>query len=226
MDFFHPPISRSRHVSGDGADEKDPWPRARRSARRAVLGAAAAAALALGAAACGGGATAQDTAVGNGSSFVAGTYGTTVFGPGARPQAPPVRGTLLSGSAFRLSADRGAVVVMNFWGSWCTPCRAEAPVLGALARHFSGSSVRFLGVDIRDDPASAEAFMRTYRISYPSLNDPNDLIALDFRGTAPPAGIPTTLVIDPSGRIAARVIGPVSYAGLKALITQAAAERT
>jgi len=193
-----------------------------RSARRAVLGAAAAAALALGAAACGGGATAQDTAVGNGSSFVAGTYGTTVFQAGSRPEAPQVLGTTLAGGRFRLSADRGAVVVMNFWGSWCTPCREEAPALGALARQFSGSGVRFLGVDIRDDPASAEAFMRTYRIGYPSLNDPNDLIALDFRATAPPAGIPTTLVIDRSGRIAARVIGPVSYDGLKALITRAA----
>jgi thiol-disulfide isomerase/thioredoxin len=193
--------------------------------RRAALGAAAAAAL-LGVAACGGGATAQDTTVGNGSSFVAGTYGTTVFGPGSRPAAPQVSGTMLNGAAFRLSADRGDVVVMNFWGSWCTPCREEAPGLGALARHFSGADVRFLGVDIRDDPASAEAFMRSYRISYPSLNDPNDLVALDFRGTAPPAGIPTTLVIDASGRIAARVIGPVSYGGLRALITQAAAERT
>jgi len=193
-----------------------------RSACRAVLGAAAVAALALGAAACGGGATAQDAAVGNGSSFVAGTYGTTVFQPGSRPEAPQVLGTTLTGGRFRLAADRGAAVVMNFWGSWCTPCREEAPVLGALARQFSGAGVRFLGVDIRDDPASAEAFMRTYRISYPSLSDPNDLIALDFRATAPPAGIPTTLVIDPTGRIAARVIGPVSYDGLKSLITQAA----
>ena len=197
-----------------------------RSARRAVLGAAAAAALALGAAACGGGATAQDTAVGNGSSFVAGTYGTTVFQAGSRPEAPQVLGTTLTGGRFRLSADRGAVVVMNFWGSWCTPCREEAPALGALARLFSHSGVRFLGVDIRDDPASAEAFMRTYRISYPSLNDPNDLIALDFRSTAPPAGIPTTLVIDGSGQITARVIGPVSFDGLRALIMQASAERT
>ena len=68
--------------------------------------------------------------------------------------------------------------------------------------------------------------MRTYRISYPSLNDPNDLVALDFRSTAPPAGIPTTLVVDAGGQIAARVIGPVSYDGLKALITQAAAEHS
>jgi thiol-disulfide isomerase/thioredoxin len=196
------------------------------TARRAAAGAALAAALALGAAACGAGGTAQDTAVGNGSSFVSGSYGTTVFQPGSRPRAPQVTGTMLTGSPFRLSADRGAVVVMNFWGSWCTPCREEAPALGALARHFPGPGVRFVGVDIRDDPASAEAFMRDFRIGYPSLNDPNDAVALDFNGTVPPAGIPTTLVIDRTGGIAARIIGPVSYDGLKALITQVSAERS
>jgi thiol-disulfide isomerase/thioredoxin len=194
--------------------------------RRAAAGVSLAAAVGLGAAACSAGGTAQDAAVGNGSSFVSGSYGTTVFGSGSRPRAPQVTGTMLTGARFRLSADRGSVVVMNFWGSWCTPCREEAPVLGELARRFSAPGVRFIGVDIRDDPASAEAFMRDFRIGYPSLNDPNDAVALDFSGTVPPAGIPTTLVIDRSGRIAARIIGPVSYDGLKALITQVSAERT
>jgi thiol-disulfide isomerase/thioredoxin len=198
--------------------------------RGAAVGAALArvalgAAVALGVAACGGGATAQQTAEGNGSSFVSGTYGTTVFRPGARPAAPQVTGTTLTGTRFLLSGDRGAVVVLNFWGSWCSPCREEAPALGALARHFSGGDVRFVGVDIRDDSASAEAFMHTFRIGYPSLNDPADAIALDFSGTVPPAGIPTTLVIDRTGRIAARIVGTVSYNGLEALITQVRAER-
>jgi thiol-disulfide isomerase/thioredoxin len=195
------------------------------SPRRAAVGALVAAAVVLGAAACDGGATAQDTAVGNGSSFVTGSYGTTVFQLAARPKAPDVAGTTLTGSKFKLSTDRGSVVVMNFWGSWCTPCREEAPGLSALARNFAGTGVRFVGVDIRDDPASAEAFMRTFRIGYPSLNDPNDEIALDFSGTVPPAGIPTTLVIDRSGRIAARIVGQASYSGLKALIRQVEAER-
>jgi hypothetical protein len=66
------------------------------------------------------------------------------------------------------------------------------------------------------------AFLRNYRITYPSLNDPGDEIALVFRGTVPPVGIPTTLVIDRSGRIAARIVGGVSYDGLKALIAQIA----
>lgn len=190
---------------------------------RGAVRVAVCAAVVLGVAACSGGGTAQDTAVGNGSSFVAGSYSTTVFKPGSRPAAPSVNAKTLTGTTWQLSANRGHVVVLNFWGSWCTPCREEAPALGALAQHFSGDGVRFVGIDIRDDPASAEAFMRKFRISYPSLNDPNDQIALDFHGTAPPAGIPTTLVIDQSGRIAARVIGTVSYNGLKALIAQASA---
>jgi len=114
--------------------------------------------------------------------------------------------------------------VLNFWGSWCGPCRQEAPALAALARHFRSRGVRFLGVDIRDSPVSAEAFMRDFGIQYPSLNDPGDQIALDFRSTVPPAGVPTTLVISRSGRITGRVIGEASYNGLKALIARAAAE--
>jgi thiol-disulfide isomerase/thioredoxin len=212
-------VSRPPHFASRVAGAAAP------PARRAAVGALLAAAVIVGAAACDAGATAQTTATGNGSSFVTGSYGTTVYGQGSRSQAPDVSGTTLTGTKFKLSADRGSVVVMNFWGSWCTPCREEAPALGALAQHFAGTDVRFIGVDIRDDLASAEAFMSTFRITYPSLNDPNDTVALDFNGTVPPAGIPTTLVIDRSGRIAARIVGQASYNGLKALISQVEAER-
>jgi thiol-disulfide isomerase/thioredoxin len=147
-----------------------------------------------------------------------------VYGAASGPAAPRVTGTLLSGGKFTLAQDRGHVVVLNFWGSWCTPCRAEAPLLSRLARHFTPRGVRFLGVDIRDSPATAEAFQRDFAIGYPSLNDPGDEIALGFRDTVPPAGIPTTLVIGRSGRITARVIGQVSYPGLRGLITQALAQ--
>jgi thiol-disulfide isomerase/thioredoxin len=178
----------------------------------------------LAVAGCAGGNIAQNTPVSNGQSFVSGNSGTTVFKTGTGPVAPAVTGTGLSGVKLSLSAYHGRVVVMNFWGSWCTPCRSEAPALAQLARKFRPTEVQFLGVDIRDSPASAEAFMRDFGIQYPSLNDPGDEIALDFRSTVPPAGIPTTLVIARSGRITARVIGEASYNGLRALIAQAAAE--
>jgi thiol-disulfide isomerase/thioredoxin len=195
-------------------------PRGRRPAAIAALALASGLALA----GCAAGPIAQDTPVSNGQSFVSGNSGTTVFRPGAGPVAPTVTGTALTGAKLSLATYHGDVVVMNFWGSWCTPCREEAPALAQLARQFRASGVRFVGVDIRDSPANAEAFMHDFGIQYPSLNDPGDEIALDFRSTVPPAGIPTTLVIARSGRVAARVIGGTSYDGLKHLITQAAAE--
>ena len=140
--------------------------------------------------------------------------GTTLYPAG--PYAPAVSGPLVGSGRLSLRADRGHVVVLNFWGSWCPPCRAEAPSLAQLASQFTGSGVRFLGVDIRDSTATAQAFMSDFRISYPSLNDPADSIALDFRSTVPPTGIPTTLVIARNGRIAARVIGGVTYATSRA----------
>jgi thiol-disulfide isomerase/thioredoxin len=190
---------------------------------RAFPAVAGAAALVLTLAACEGGAIAQSTPVSNGTSFVAGGPGATMFRAGGRRAAPDVKGTTLTGQKLTLASYRGSVVVLNFWGSWCGPCRQEAPALAALAARFRAGGVRFLGIDIRDNPASAQAFLRNFRISYPSLNDPGDQIALEFRGTVPPLGIPTTLVIDRQGGIAARIVGGVSYDGLKALITQIAA---
>ncbi len=192
-------------------------------AGRRVAAAVLALTAALGVAGCATG-IAASTPASNGQSFVAGSPGTTVFKSGTGPVAPSVSGPVVGGGRLALTAYRGHVVVLNFWGSWCTPCREEAPDLAALATRFNASGVRFLGIDIRDSPASAEAFMNNFRINYPSLNDPSDNLALDFRNTVPPAGIPTTLVISRSGRISARVIGGATYNELKSLILRAAAE--
>ncbi len=192
-------------------------------AGRGVAAAVLALTAALGVVGCATG-IAASTPASNGQSFVAGNPGTTVYKSGTGPVAPSVSGPVVGGGRFALTAYRGHVVVLNFWGSWCTPCREEAPDLSALATHFKASGVRFLGIDIRDSPASAEAFMNDFRITYPSLNDPSDNLALDFRNTVPPAGIPTTLVISRSGRIRARVIGGATYDELKSLIQRAAAE--
>ncbi|HEY6479424.1 MAG TPA: TlpA disulfide reductase family protein [Streptosporangiaceae bacterium] len=188
------------------------------SARLPAIAAAAVATLAL--AGCGGGAIGADTPASSGQSFVGSAYTSTVFRAGARPAAPDVSGTTLAGQHLSLSAYRGSVVVLNFWGSWCSPCRAEAPDLTALATNYSARGVKFLGIDIRDDRVSADAFVKTFRTPYPSLNDPADELALAFRGTVPPAAIPSTLVIDRTGHIAARILGSVSYDSLRALITQ------
>jgi hypothetical protein len=90
--------------------------------------------------------------------------------------------------------------------------------LSAAARRFHGSAVRFVGVDVGDGTASAEAFMRNFRMTYPSLFDPGDAIPLRFSGLVPVSALPYTLVISPEGRIRGRVIGAVSAQGLARLI--------
>lgn len=190
---------------------------------RPVL-AAVAALAALAAAGCTAGPIGASTPLSSGQSFVGSSYESTVFRPGSRPEAPGVSGTTVTGSRLSLASYRGDVVVLNFWGSWCAPCRDEAPALGTLSGKLAPEGVRFVGVDIRDEPDSALAFMSTFRISYPSISDPGDLIALQFRATDPPSAIPSTIIIDRSGRIAARIIGPVSYRTLRTLLTPIVAE--
>ena len=191
----------------------------------AVRGLLASAAV-LGVASCSGGAIADSTPVSSGKSFVGGSYSSTYYGPGSRPAAPRVSGTTLTGAKFSLAAQRGSVVVLNFWGSWCAPCRREAPDLAALATYFKARHVRFVGDDVQDSPANALAFERTFNIGYPSLNDPGEQVALAFHGAVPPVGIPTTLLIDRTGHIAGRMVGEVSYRGLRSLIAKVLAERS
>jgi thiol-disulfide isomerase/thioredoxin len=187
---------------------------------RTALNAAAAALMAVGAGGCAGGDIAANTAGSNGQSFVSHSYESTFYQVGHRPAAPAVAGSTTTGKTLSLASYRGHTIVLNFWGSWCAPCRSEAPALGQLARTLASKGVRFVGVDIRDQPDSAQAFMQTFNVGYPSLSDPGDEIALEFHSTVPPAAIPTTLIIDRTGRIAARVFGASSYAQLQALINQ------
>jgi thiol-disulfide isomerase/thioredoxin len=176
----------------------------------------------LGLAACGG-EISDSTPASNANNFVAGDGTATYYQPGHRTVAPAVSGTTLSGSRLSLTSDRGHVVVLNFWGSWCAPCRKEAPTLAVLSQKYASKGVRFVGVDIRDQTSAAQAFVQNYRISYPSLNDPGDEIALDFRGTISPAAIPSTIVLDQQGRIAGRVIGGTSYGSLDNILSKATA---
>lgn len=207
----YPAYRASRTARAAGRPGLRPWP----AGLTLTLGLAAALALA----GCSGGAIGANTPQSSGQSFVSGS-GTSIYKPGSRPLAPDISGTTLSGAHLKLSGYRGSVVVLNFWGSWCAPCRAEAPGLAALATRLQSRGVRFLGIDMRDDPTSADAFMQTFGIHYPSLNDPGGEIALAFRGSVPPSAIPSTLVIDRTGRIAARVIGSSSYDSLRKIILQ------
>jgi thiol-disulfide isomerase/thioredoxin len=189
---------------------------------RIAMGAAVAALVGLGTAGCDGGQIAADVPQSSGQSFVGHSYESTFYQVGQRPKAPTVSGTTVTGQRLNLDTYRGRTIVLNFWGSWCDPCRAEAPALGTLARQLQPDGVRFVGVDIRDEPDAALAFMQNFNVGYPSLNDPNDEIALEFQSTVPPSAIPTTLIIDRSGRIAARIVGASTYAELKDLVAKVA----
>jgi len=150
---------------------------------------------------------------------VDGNPNAVLYAAGHRPLAPDFTGTTLTGSRLSFSSYRGRVVVVNFWGSWCVPCREEAPALAAAAQRYAPSGVAFLGVDVRDTTASAEAFARSFGITYPSVSDSSSQITLDFTAAVPIAGTPTTLVIDRTGRIAGAVFGQATYAELTTLLS-------
>ena len=193
---------------------RPPWLRARR--RNVILAAAVLAGVLLAVALLagwGGGGKSDVT-------DIAGNTNAVIYTAGHRPLAPDFSSTTLTGTPVHFSSYRGKVVVVNFWGSWCPPCRAEAPSLALVAKQYQPTGVRFLGVDERDTTASAEAFTRNFGITYPSVNDPSSEIALDFTAVVPLEGTPTTLVIDRTEHIAGAVFGGATYPELTAILAK------
>jgi len=156
----------------------------------------------------------------SGVTNVDGNASAVVYAAGHRPQAPEFTATTLTGSKLSFSSYRGQVVVLNFWGSWCVPCREEAATLSDVAAQYQPSGVSFLGVDVRDTTASAEAFANRFHITYPSVSDPSSVVTLDFTAVVPIAGTPTTLVIDRTGHIAGAVFGTATYPELTAILAK------
>ena len=110
-----------------------------------------------------------------------------------------------TGETLRLSDLRGQVVVLNFWASWCPPCRQEAPTFERVWQVYKDRGVVFIGVDIGDTDEDAAAFLREFGITYPTGPDPNGEIAIDYGLT----GIPETYFITRDGMIAQKAIGIV-----------------
>jgi thiol-disulfide isomerase/thioredoxin len=164
---------------------------------------------------------------GCGSSPVAGPVaagstqrvGETTYPVRDRRPAPDLSGTTLDGRLLSLrTLGPAVVVVINVWASWCGPCRTESPVLASEARALQGHGVRFLGLDEEDRTAAARAYAVSAGEIYPSLVD-HDGALLRRLTLLPPQGIPSTLVLDSSGRVAARVIGMVTRAQLQRIVT-------
>lgn len=157
--------------------------------------------------------------------FVGGDGSLTLVAPADRQPAPRITGTLLDGSPFDSATIGDVVIVYNVWGSWCAPCRKEAPALEAAARATEGVA-QFVGINTRDlDPAPAQAFVRAFDITFPSIFDPDGSELLAFGQHLPASAIPSTVVVDREGRIAARVLGETTEATLKGLVEDVAAGR-
>ncbi|WP_027660678.1 TlpA family protein disulfide reductase [Salinispora fenicalii] len=141
--------------------------------------------------------------------------------PDQRSTAPQLAGELLDGGSYDVVQDRGQVVVVNFWGSWCAPCRAEADDLEATYQATKGSGVTFLGINVQDSRDKAIAFEEG-RVTYPSIFDPGSRLALELE--IPPNTIPATVVLDRDGRIAAVIRAAVKQEGLQPIVERVAAE--
>ena len=180
---------------------------------------AAAAVVCLTLAGCGSAGTESggEGAVGD-TGFVAGDGSILVLPEADRVPAPDLVGTTLDGETFRLADHRGDVVVVNVWASWCAPCRAEAPTLAALSAELEPDGVQFVGLDTRDSDVAARAFVERFGIDYPNVIDRDGRLQLLFGDSLPPQAIPSTVVIDPEGRVAARALGKVSESSLRGMI--------
>ncbi len=130
-----------------------------------------------------------------------------------------VAGATFEGDEVSLADHLGSVVVMPVWGSWCAPCRAEAPMLADAARDLEDDGVVFLGINSRDEnPAKVQAFEEGFDIPYESIYDPAGKTLLAFHGILPPQTIPSFVFIDTEGRVAGRVLGEIDRSTLYGVV--------
>ncbi|MGP3927275.1 TlpA family protein disulfide reductase [Streptomyces sp. 8N616] len=200
-----------------------PWPAARGTRRTALLAAgAAAAALAL--TACGSGGTSGGSAD---TKFVAGEGGIDTAKAGDRQLLPEISGKTIEGKALDLADYKGRILVVNVWGSWCAPCRAEMRHLVKVANATKADGVEFVGINTRDpNKPPAEKFQKEFDVPYPSLYDPMGKLMLRFPpGSLNPKAIPSTVIVDREGRIAARALKPLGEAELRKTLEPLIAEK-
>lgn len=149
----------------------------------------------------------------------------TIVPPDDRQQAPEFSGPLLGRAGeFDLAQAKGDVVVLNVWASWCPPCRSEAPALQAVSVELADQDIQFVGINVRDNETDARAFEQEFGLTYPSVVDTDSSLLLAFRDTLPPSAIPSTLVIDREGRVAARILDEVTQTSLRDLVADIASE--
>lgn len=184
--------------------------------RRALLGLAAGVPAALLLAACG--ADTSERYSSGDSGYVSGSGVATEIGPADRGEPLEIEGTTYEDEEFSSAEHRGEVLVVNVWYASCPPCRKEAPDLQAIHEEYAEQGVRLIGVNVRDSAGPARAFEETYGITYPSMPDPDAEIMYSLRGQVAPNAVPSTLVLDREGRVAARISGAADPSVLRAMI--------
>ncbi|MEU3846328.1 MULTISPECIES: TlpA family protein disulfide reductase [Micrococcus] len=162
---------------------------------------------------------AQQAGNADGKNYIAGDGSVLEIAQGERGESVQFSSTLFSGEEITAEQMQGEPVVMNFWYAACAPCRVEAPDLQALHEEFESDGVQFLGVNVRDTVATAEAFERNFGITYPSVEDLNGQVLLSMTDYVPPQAVPTTIVLDRQGRVSARILGIAERGTLRSLIT-------
>ncbi len=159
--------------------------------------------------------------------YISGNGQVVLLDEADRGEPIELTGTTFDGDRLSLADLRGQVVVVNAWWSQCPPCRTEMPMLKEAADRTQGQAA-FVGLNIRDlDAAPGEAFLRKFDPPYPSIYDPDGQGVIAFSGVLSPRTVPATVVLDPDGRVAATVIGPLpSTTTLTDLVEEVAAPAT
>ena len=195
----------------------------------AVMAAGVVLAAAASLAACSSDPLADQYRAGSGKNYIAGDGSVTEIAPENRGEPIDFSGTTIDDEQLASQDLVGQVVVVNFWYAGCAPCRKEAPDLEAVnqAQVVTGAPVTFVGINVRDQAATAASFNSTFGISYPTLTDQNGSIQLAFSSSVPPNAVPTTLILDAEGRVAARILGALADRSiLTSLIDSVVAETT
>ncbi|MEV0218519.1 TlpA disulfide reductase family protein [Streptomyces sp. NPDC050704] len=195
-----------------------------RTRGRAVLLTSGAAVAALLLSACGSGGTKGG---GGGTGFVTGTDGIATVAKADRIPAPELSGETIDGKQLDVADYKGKIVVLNVWGSWCGPCRLEAKNFVKVDADVKDQGVQFVGINTRDtNTGPAVAFEKSYGVTYPSLYDPTGRLMLRFKkGTLNPQTIPSTLVLDRDGKVAARSLSALSEEKLRKMLKPILAEK-
>ena len=130
--------------------------------------------------------------------------------------APEFMGKDLDGDVVSLSGLRGKVVMLDFWSSWCPPCRKEAPVLAQVYREYESRNVEFVGLAIWDRQGNVDNYVQEFDMSYPNLIDDRGQIGIDY-GVS---GIPEKFFIDADGNLVRKFIGPMDEEELRAVLEE------